>query len=91
MRIKIILLLGMGILIAYNGFSQQKQRESVIHVQDDRPVKKVRRRVYERRAPYPYYSYPYYAPYPWGPYPWAYGPGYGPGYYGSGFGISIGF
>lgn|GEM_PF-5705871 len=97
MKIKMIIVLCMAIVIGHDGFSQQDQRKSVIRVQDNsrRPVKKVTTRVYERSAPYPYYSYPYYSPYPWGPYPWAYGlgygPGYGPGYYGPGFGISVGF
>ena len=88
MKVKIILLLCMGILITHSGFSQQKQRESVIRVQDDRPVKKVTKRVYERYTPYPYYSYPWWG---WGPYyPWG-APYYGPGYYGPGFGVYVGF
>jgi len=92
MKMKIVMVVCMAILMAHDGLSRETQQQPVIQVQDNRPVKKVEKRVYKRYAPYPYYSYPGWG---WGGYsPWGWGwgsPYYGPGYYAPGVGFYVGF
>ena len=89
MKIRIIVMLFIGIMSAPIGLcSQQRRRDSTIRIQDNRPTTYVKKRVY-RSSPtwYPYYGYPFY---PYYSYPWG-SPYYGPGYYGPGFGFYVGF